>query len=71
MALWESEERSKERERSMKAIRFHEHGGPEVLKYEEAPDPKILANEVLVKVKACALNHLDVWVRGGVPGSNW
>ena len=52
----------------MKAIRFHQHGGPEVLKYEDAPEPKILANEVLVKVKACALNHLDVWIRGGVPG---
>jgi NADPH:quinone reductase-like Zn-dependent oxidoreductase len=52
----------------MKGIRFHEHGGPEVLKYEEAPDPKILANEVAVRVKACALNHLDVWVRDGVPG---
>ena len=51
----------------MKAIRFHQHGGPEVLQYEDAPDPKILANEVLVRVKACALNHLDVWVRGGVP----
>ncbi len=68
MALWESEERSKGRGHTMKAIRFHQHGGPEVLKYEEAPAPKILANEVLVKVKACALNHLDVWVRGGVPG---
>jgi NADPH:quinone reductase-like Zn-dependent oxidoreductase len=52
----------------MKAIRFHEHGGPEVLRYEDAPTPEIQANEVLVKVKACALNHLDVWVRGGVPG---
>jgi NADPH:quinone reductase-like Zn-dependent oxidoreductase len=52
----------------MKAIRFHQHGGPDVLKYEEAPDPKMLANEVLVKVKACALNHLDLWVREGVPG---
>jgi len=52
----------------MKAIRFHEHGGVEVLRYEDAPDPKISANEVLVRVKACALNHLDVWVRGGVPG---
>jgi NADPH:quinone reductase-like Zn-dependent oxidoreductase len=52
----------------MKAVRFHEHGGLDVLKYEEAPEPKILANEVLVKVKACALNHLDVFVRGGVPG---
>ena len=58
----------REGERTMKAIRFHQHGGSEVLKYEDAPDPKILANEVLVKVKACALNHLDVWVRGGVPG---
>ena len=52
----------------MKAIRFHQHGGPDVLKYEEAPDPRIQANEVLVKVRGCALNHLDVWVRGGVPG---
>jgi len=51
----------------MKAVRFHEYGGPEVLKYEDAPEPKILANEVLVKVKACALNHIDVWLRMGVP----
>ena len=50
----------------MKAVRFHEHGGPEVLRYEDAPDPKIQANEVLVKVKACALNHLDIWLRVGV-----
>ena len=50
----------------MKAVRFHEHGGPEVLKYEDAPEPKIQANEVLVKVKACALNHLDIWLRTGV-----
>ena len=50
----------------MKAVRFHEHGGPEVLKYEDAPDPKIQANEVLVRVKACALNHLDLWLRVGV-----
>ncbi len=52
----------------MKAVRFHEHGGPEVLKYEDAPDPVIASHEVLVKVKACALNHLDVWARGGMPG---
>src|ERR1039458_7352795 len=52
----------------MKAIRFHQHGGPEVLKYEDAPEPTILASQVMVKVKACALNNLDVWVRGGVPG---
>jgi len=52
----------------MKAVRFHEHGGLEVLKYEDAPDPVIQADEVLVKVKACALNHLDLFIRGGVPG---
>lgn len=52
----------------MKAIRYHEHSSIKVLKYEAAPEPKIQANEVLVKVKACALNHLDLWVRGGVPG---
>jgi NADPH:quinone reductase-like Zn-dependent oxidoreductase len=52
----------------MKAIRFHEHGGPEVLRYEIAPDPKVQANEVLVKVRACALNHVDLAVRAGVPG---
>lgn len=49
----------------MKAVRYHEHGGVEVLKYEDAPDPVIEANEVLVKVRACALNHLDVWQRKG------
>ncbi len=50
----------------MKAVRFHEHGGLDVLKYEDAPEPKIQANEVLVKVKASALNHLDLWLRMGV-----
>ena len=52
----------------MKAIRFYAHGGPEVLKYEDVPEPAVRANEVLVRVKACALNHLDLWVRGGLPG---
>src|SRR5712691_7805785 len=52
----------------MKAVIFSQHGGPEVLKYTEAPDPQIKANEVLVEVRACALNHLDVWVRAGLPG---
>lgn len=52
----------------MKAVRFHEHGGPEVLKYENAPDPTAAPHEVLVRVKACAMNHLDVWVRKGMPG---
>jgi NADPH:quinone reductase-like Zn-dependent oxidoreductase len=49
----------------MKATRFHQHGSVDVLKYEDAPDPKIQANEVLVKVRACALNHLDLWLRKG------
>ena len=53
----------------MRAVRFHEHGGIDVLKYEEAPEPKLEAQEVLVKVKACALNHLDLWLRQGV--SDW
>jgi NADPH:quinone reductase-like Zn-dependent oxidoreductase len=52
----------------MKATVFNEHGGPEVLQYGDAPDPKIKANEVLVEVRAVALNHLDVWARGGLPG---
>jgi NADPH:quinone reductase-like Zn-dependent oxidoreductase len=50
----------------MKAVRFHEHGGLDVLRYEDAPEPQIQANEVLVKVRACALNHLDLWLRTGV-----
>jgi NADPH:quinone reductase-like Zn-dependent oxidoreductase len=52
----------------MKAVIFSQHGGPEVLKFTEGPDPQIKANEVLIEVRACALNHLDVWVRGGLPG---
>ncbi|HSP63461.1 MAG TPA: zinc-binding dehydrogenase, partial [Pyrinomonadaceae bacterium] len=52
----------------MKAVIFSEHGGPDVLKLTEVPDPQIKADEVLVEVRACALNHLDVWVRGGLPG---
>lgn len=52
----------------MKAIRFHQHGGPEVLKYEDVPDPVVRKDHVLVRVKACALNHLDIFVREGVPG---
>lgn len=52
----------------MKAILFQKHGGPEVLQYTEAPVPLLRANEVLVRVKACALNHLDLWVRRGLPG---
>ncbi|HMD78833.1 MAG TPA: zinc-binding dehydrogenase [Nitrososphaerales archaeon] len=51
----------------MKAVRFHRHGGPEVLQYEDAPDPVPNADEALVRVKACALNHLDLWARNGLP----
>lgn len=52
----------------MKAVVFRQHGGPEVLEYTDVPEPQILANEVLVEVKASALNHLDIWVRRGLPG---
>jgi NADPH:quinone reductase-like Zn-dependent oxidoreductase len=52
----------------MKAVRIHEFGGPEVLRYEDVSDPQPLKNQVLVRVKACAMNHLDLWVRKGLPG---
>ena len=51
----------------MKAVLFREHGGPDKLSYEEIPTPQIGAQEVLVRVKACALNHLDIWIRQGNP----
>jgi NADPH:quinone reductase-like Zn-dependent oxidoreductase len=50
----------------MKSVRFHEHGGPEVLRYEEAPDPNAGPGEAIVRVRACALNHLDLWERRGL-----
>jgi NADPH:quinone reductase-like Zn-dependent oxidoreductase len=52
----------------MKAVRIHEFGGPEVLRYEDVPDPEPRKDQVLVRVKACAMNHLDIWVRKGLPG---
>ncbi len=52
----------------MKAIVFERHGGPEVLRYTEVAEPKLGHGEVLVRVRACALNHLDLWVRKGLPG---
>jgi NADPH:quinone reductase-like Zn-dependent oxidoreductase len=52
----------------MKAVRLHEFGGPEVLRYEDIPDPQPRKDQVLVRIKACALNHLDIWVRKGMPG---
>ena len=53
----------------MKAVRFHEFGGPEVLKYEDVPEPVLRKDQVLVRVKACALNHLDLFLRAGLPGT--
>jgi len=51
----------------MKAVIIRQHGPEDVLELAELPDPEIAENEVLVRVKACALNHLDLWVRGGLP----
>src|SRR5262245_26990236 len=51
----------------MKAVIFRQHGGPDKLSYEDIPAPKIGAQDVLVRVKACALNHLDIWIRQGNP----
>jgi NADPH2:quinone reductase len=51
----------------VKAIRIHEDGGPEVLRYEDAPDPSPERGEVLIRLRAASLNHLDVWVRKGLP----
>ncbi len=52
----------------MKAIVFSEHGGPEVLRLAEVPESPIGPQDVLVRVRACALNHLDIFVRRGMPG---
>lgn len=51
----------------MKAVRIHEDGGPEVLRYEDVPDPVPATGEVLVSLRAASLNHLDLWVRKGLP----
>lgn len=51
----------------MKAVRIHEDGGPEVLRYEDAPDPSPGPGEVLVRLAAASLNHLDLWLRRGLP----
>jgi NADPH:quinone reductase-like Zn-dependent oxidoreductase len=51
----------------VKAVRIHEDGGPEVLRYEDAPDPEPAEGEVLVRLHAASLNHLDLWVRKGLP----
>src|SRR5262245_43316503 len=50
----------------MKSTRFHAHGGPEVLSYEDAPEPVPGPGEALIRVRACALNHLDIFQRRGI-----
>jgi zinc-binding alcohol dehydrogenase/oxidoreductase len=51
----------------VKAIRIHEDGGPEVLHYEDAPDPEPADGDVLIELRAASMNHLDVWIRKGLP----
>jgi len=51
----------------VKAIRIHDDGGPEVLRYEDAPDPVAEPGQVLIELHAASLNHLDIWVRRGLP----
>jgi NADPH:quinone reductase-like Zn-dependent oxidoreductase len=53
----------------LKAIRIHEDGGPDVLRYEDAPDPVAGPGEVLIELRAASLNHLDLWVRQGLPSA--
>jgi NADPH:quinone reductase-like Zn-dependent oxidoreductase len=53
----------------LKAVRIHEHGGVETLRYEDAPEPTLAApNDAIVKLKAASLNHIDIWVRRGLTG---
>ena len=51
----------------MKAIRIHEDGGPEILRYEDVEDPVPAEGEVLIRLRAASLNHIDLWVRQGLP----
>jgi NADPH:quinone reductase-like Zn-dependent oxidoreductase len=51
----------------VKAVRIHEDGGPDVLRYEDVPDPVPGTGQVLVRLRAASLNHLDLWVRKGLP----
>jgi len=55
------------KDRTVKAVRIHEDGGPEVLRYEEVDDPVAGDGQVLIRLAAASLNHLDVWVRQGLP----
>jgi zinc-binding alcohol dehydrogenase/oxidoreductase len=51
----------------VKAVRIHEDGGPEVLVYEDVPDPVPGPGEILIELRAASLNHLDIWIRKGLP----
>jgi len=52
----------------LKASLFYKHGSPDVLEFDDIEDPIINSNEVLVRVKACSINHLDLWIRSGKTG---
>jgi NADPH:quinone reductase-like Zn-dependent oxidoreductase len=52
----------------VKALCFYEHGDLDVLRYDDVPDPEFSPGQVRVRVRACALNHLDIFVREGWPG---
>jgi len=52
----------------MKCVRIHEHGGVDKLVHEDVPTPPITSTDVLVQVKATSINHIDIWVRNGLPG---
>src|ERR1700691_2364874 len=52
----------------MKAVRIHEFGGPKALRYEDIPDAHPRKDQVLIRITACAMNHLDICVRTGLPG---
>ena len=51
----------------MKAVRIHEDGGPDVLRYEDVEDPVAGEGEILIRLRAASLNHLDCWIRQGLP----
>ncbi|MDQ6663952.1 MAG: zinc-binding dehydrogenase [Acidobacteriota bacterium] len=52
----------------MKTVRIHQHAGPEALVYEDTPEPQLKGNQILLRVRACSVNHLDLFVRAGIPG---
>src|SRR6185295_11500484 len=52
----------------MKAVVFSQHGAPDVLEYRDVPDPRPGHGEVLIEVKATSINHIDIFLRRGMPG---